>query len=64
MIITEPSADNRASNDPVISVIGEYRERGDRRVIERIFAPNVRIAHHLAGRYSRSSKGVATWGMK
>ena len=64
MIIAKPFADDRASNDPVISLIGEYRERGDRRAIERILALNVKIVHHLAGRYSRSSNGVATWGMK
>ena len=64
MIIAKPFADNRASNDPVISLIGEYRERGDRRSIAGILALNVKIVHHLAGRYSKSSNGVATWEMK
>jgi RNA polymerase sigma factor (sigma-70 family) len=54
MIATTPSY-NRAAKDPVVGLIEAYRERGDRRAIERILALNTKIPNHLARRYAGSS---------
>ena len=54
MIATTPAA-NRAAKDLVVSLIEAYRERGDRRAIERILALNTKVLNHLARRYARSS---------
>jgi RNA polymerase sigma-B factor len=45
----------RAAGDPVVSLIEAYRERGDRRAVERIFSMNVKILNHIVCRYASSS---------
>jgi RNA polymerase sigma-B factor len=46
---------NRASNDASASLIEAYRERGDRRAIERILSLNARILNQIVRRYTRVS---------
>jgi RNA polymerase sigma-B factor len=46
---------NRAAGDPVVGLIEAYRERGDRRAIERIISMNVKILNHIVRRYALSS---------
>src|SRR5829696_8040280 len=45
----------RAASDPVVGLIEAYRERGDRRALERIFSMNVKILNHIVQRYVSSS---------
>jgi RNA polymerase sigma-B factor len=45
----------RTAADPVVSLIEAYRERGDRRVVERIFSMNVKILNYIVRRYASSS---------
>src|SRR5215217_3947589 len=45
----------RAAGDPVVGLIVAYRERGDRRAVERIFSMNVKILNHIVRRYASSS---------
>jgi RNA polymerase sigma-B factor len=45
----------RTAGDPVVSLIVAYRERGDRRAVERIFSKNAKILNHIVGRYASSS---------
>src|SRR5918994_4297147 len=45
----------RAAGDPVVGLIEAYRERGDRRAIERIFSMNTKILNHIVRRYVSSS---------
>src|SRR5919107_603513 len=45
----------RAAGDPVVGLIEAYRERGDRRAVERIFSMNVKILNHIVRRYASSS---------
>src|SRR5918993_1324384 len=49
------STRTRAAGDPVVSLIEAYRERGDRRTVERIFSMNVKILNHIVRRYASSS---------
>src|SRR5919106_1801287 len=44
-----------AAGDPVVGLIEAYRERGDRRALERIFSMNVKILNHIVRRYASSS---------
>src|SRR5919107_4702583 len=46
---------NRAAGDPVVGLIEAYRERGDRRAVERILSMNVKILNHIVRRYTSSS---------
>src|SRR5918996_1967212 len=46
----------RAAGDPVVGLIEAYRERGDRRAVERIFSMNVKILNHIVRRYTSSSE--------
>src|SRR5215211_1687569 len=46
---------NRAAGDPVVGLIEAYRERGDRRAVERILSMNVKILNHIVLRYASSS---------
>jgi RNA polymerase sigma-B factor len=48
-------AKSRAAADPVVGLIEAYRERGDRRAVERIFSMNVKILNHIVRRYASSS---------
>src|SRR5215208_4235921 len=52
---TAPTA-NRAAGDPVVRLIEAYRERGDRRAIEKILSMNVKILNHIVRRYASSSE--------
>src|SRR5215203_380993 len=54
MTATAPTA-NRTAGDPTIGLIEAYRERGDRRAVERILSMNVKILNHLACRYAAAS---------
>jgi RNA polymerase sigma-B factor len=45
----------RIGADPVVGLIEAYRERGDRRAVERIFSMNVKILNHIVRRYASSS---------
>jgi RNA polymerase sigma-B factor len=45
----------RAAGDPVVRLIEAYRERGDRRAVERIFSRNGKILNHIVGKYAASS---------
>src|SRR5918996_4195505 len=46
----------RAASDPVVGLIEAYRERGDRRAVERILSMNVKILNHIVRRYTSSSE--------
>src|SRR5215208_4209626 len=54
MTATAPTK-NRTTGDPVGGLIEAYRERGDRRAVERILSLNVKILNHLARRYAACS---------
>src|SRR5215213_4683960 len=45
----------RTAADPVVGLIEAYRERGDRRSVERIFSMNAKILNHIVGRHASSS---------
>src|SRR5215204_2842985 len=47
---------NRAAGDSVVSLIEAFRERGDRRAVERILSINGKILNHLARRYAATSE--------
>ena len=49
------STRTRAASDPVVGLVEAYRERGDRRALERIFSMNVKILNHIVRRYVSSS---------
>ena len=55
MIVTTPR-ENRAAGDPVVGLIEAYRERGDRRAIERILSMHAKILNHVVGRYAACSE--------
>src|SRR5215217_6130288 len=55
MTATTAPAANRVAGDPVVGLIEAYRERGDRRTVERIFSMNVKILNHIVRRYASSS---------
>src|ERR687893_614826 len=46
---------NRVAGDPAVSLIEAYRERGDRRAVERILSMNAKILNHIVRRYASSS---------
>src|SRR5215218_10118516 len=54
MTATAPTV-NRTAGDPVVSLIESYRERGDRRAIERILSMNAKILNHIVRRYASAS---------
>jgi RNA polymerase sigma-B factor len=45
----------QVENDQVIRLVKTYREKGDRRAVERIFTMHGRILRQIARRYSNSS---------
>jgi RNA polymerase sigma-B factor len=47
---------NRTVSDPVFGLIEAYRERGDRRAIERILSMQAKILNHVVGRYASCSE--------
>jgi RNA polymerase sigma-B factor len=54
-MIIRTDTQQRAAHDAVVSLIEAYRDRGDRRAIERVLALNTKILTHLARRYAGSS---------
>jgi RNA polymerase sigma-B factor len=54
MTATTPT-ENRAADDPVVSLIEAYRAHGDRRAVEQILSLNVKILNHLVRRYASCS---------
>jgi len=54
MTVRAPTV-NRTAGDPVVSLIESYRERGDRRAIERILSMNAKILNHIVRRYASAS---------
>ena len=55
MTITAIPPKNRAANDSVVELIEAYRQRGDRRAIERVISMNVKILNCLVRRHAGSS---------
>src|SRR3712207_5243184 len=45
----------RTAADPIVGFIEAYRERGDRRAVERIFSMNARILNHIVRKYASST---------
>src|SRR5215217_8044447 len=54
MTMTTPTV-KCATGDPVVGLIEAYRERGDRRAVERILSMNTKILNHIVRRYASSS---------
>src|SRR5215208_343783 len=46
----------RAADDSVVGLIEAYRDRGDRRAIERLLSMHARLLNHLVGRYAACSE--------
>src|SRR4028119_706805 len=55
MIVTTPR-ENRVASDQVVGLIDAYRERGDRRAVERILSMHAGILNHIVGRYASCSE--------
>ena len=55
MIATTPR-EKRAADDSVVGLIEAYRQRGDRRAIERLISMHARLLNHLVGRYAARSE--------
>jgi RNA polymerase sigma-B factor len=55
MIATTPR-EKRAQDDMVVGLIEAYRDRGDRRAIERLISMHARLLNHLVGRYAACSE--------
>src|SRR5918994_6823538 len=55
MIVTTPK-EKRAADDSVVGLIEAYRERGDRRAVERILSMHAKILNHIVGRYAAWSE--------
>jgi RNA polymerase sigma-B factor len=55
MIATTP-VEKRAADDSVVGLIEAYRDRGDRRAIERLLSMHARLLNHLVGRYAACSE--------
>ncbi len=49
------AAVGQIENDRVVRLITAYREKGDRRAVERVFAIHGKILNHIVRRYSGSS---------
>jgi RNA polymerase sigma-B factor len=49
------AATRTVENDRVIRLIAAYREKGDKRAVERIFAMHGKILNHIVRRYASSS---------
>ena len=54
------TATRHTENYRVIGLVEAYREKGDRKAIERIFALHARMLNSLVRRYAASR--WATWG--
>ncbi len=49
------AAVGQIENDRIVRLITAYREKGDRRAVERVFAIHGKILNHIVRRYSGSS---------
>jgi RNA polymerase sigma-B factor len=54
MIVTTP-VEKRVADDSVVGLIEAYRDRNDRRAIERLLSMHARLLNHLVGRYAACS---------
>jgi RNA polymerase sigma-B factor len=50
------SIEKRPADDSVVGLIEAYRDRGDRRAIERLLSMHAKILNHLVGRYAACSE--------
>ena len=55
MIATAPR-EKRIANDSVVGLIEAYRDRGDRRAVERLLSMHAKLLNHLVGRYAACSE--------
>jgi RNA polymerase sigma-B factor len=55
MIMTTPS-EKRAADDSVVGLIEAYRDRGDRRSVERLLSMHAKILNHVVSRYAACSE--------
>jgi RNA polymerase sigma-B factor len=55
MTVATTPTKNRAKDSLIVDLIEAYRERSDRRAIERILSENVKILNHLVRRYAGTS---------
>ena len=55
MIATTP-VEKRVADDSVVGLIEAYRDRDDRRAIERLLSMHARLLNHLVGRYAACSE--------
>lgn len=49
------AVDQQIKNDRIVRLVKDYREKGDRRAVERIFALHGKILNHIVRRYAGSS---------
>jgi RNA polymerase sigma-B factor len=50
------STTKRAADYPVVGLIEAYRDRGDRRAVERILSMHAKLLNHVVGRYAARSE--------
>jgi RNA polymerase sigma-B factor len=55
MSVTTPTK-KRAADDSLVGLIVAYRDRGDRRAVERLLSMHARLLSHLVGRYAACSE--------
>ena len=55
MIATTPR-ETRAASDQIAGLIEAYRDRGDRKAVERILSVHAKLLNHVVGRYASSSE--------
>jgi RNA polymerase sigma-B factor len=55
MSVTTPIK-KRAADDSVLGLIEAYRDRGDRRAVERLLSMHAKLLNHLVGRYAACSE--------
>src|SRR5215204_458632 len=55
-MIATTTRETRAASDQVVGLIEAYRERGDRKAVERILSLHAKILNHVVGRYASSSE--------
>ena len=55
-MIATTTRETRAASDQVVGLIEAYRERGDRKAVERIISLHAKLLNHVVGRYASSSE--------
>src|SRR5215204_7612267 len=55
-MIATTTRETRAASDQVVGLIEAYRERGDRKAVERILSLHAKLLNHVVGRYASSSE--------